>query len=391
MNKEKIIWVKIKTDRYYNIFIKLNNVGINIFDNKKGKDYLLIKTTYEDYQRIKKYLVSYECEIVGVTGLPKVTKIIHKYAFFTMGTILGIVLLILANNMIFKVDIKTPNGEIKTLLKNELAKYNLKTLRMKKNHRQVEKIVTQILDNNKDTLEWLEIKYDGLVMVVNVTEKTKTTQEKVYDNCNVIAASDAKIISLNIYQGVALKEINDYVTKGEVILTGNIMHNEEIKNTVCANGEVYGEVWYKVKVTVPFQEDYVFYTGKKRYNLNVKINDNKYAILRSRIDKKKIEEINLYKLNDFEINLVKEKEYVMKTRILSVDEAYQKGLKLAIDKINIKLDDNEAILVKKVLKKEVNDSTIYLEVFIATKENIGVLSVIEGVDENGSEFNKTSN
>jgi len=46
MNKEKIIWVKIDSGSYYNVLIKLNNIGVNFFDNKKMKDYILIKTTY---------------------------------------------------------------------------------------------------------------------------------------------------------------------------------------------------------------------------------------------------------------------------------------------------------------------------------------------------------
>ena len=52
----------------------------------------------------------------------------------------------------------------------------------------------------------------------------------------------------------------------------------------------------------------------------------------------------------------------------------------------LKLRENEKILVKKVLKKELNDSTIYLEVFIVTKENIGVRQVVkeEALNDNKS-------
>ena len=39
--------------------------------------------------------------------------------------------------------------------------------------------------------------------------------------------------------------------------------------------------------------------------------------------------------------------------------------------------DEEEILYQKVLKKEVNNSTIYIEIFVVTKENIGVLQVVE--------------
>jgi len=387
MNKEKIVWIKIDSKNYYNVLIKLNDIGIILFDNKKYDKYILIKTTYENYKRIKKYLISYNISIYSNSGLSKIKEILKKYQVFTISIILGIILLFLANNMIFKVEVKSPKINIQNLLISELKKYNLGSMKLKKNHNKVEVIVNKILDNNKDVLEWLEIKYDGLIMIVNVTEKTKTKSENNYNNCNIIASSDAKISSLNIYRGVPLKEINDYVLKGEVILSGSILYNEEVKNTVCASGEIYGEVWYKVKVEIPYEETYIKYTGKNRYNLNVKINNKKYKIFKSRISNIKDKEIKLYKLNDFEINLVKEREYVKKIKTLSENEAYEKGINTALEKVQLKLDDNEEILYKKVLKKGVNDSTIYLEIFIVTKENIGELQVVREEIDNGVESN----
>ncbi len=391
MIKKEIVWIKIEAKSYYNILTKLSELGITIYDNKKNDDGILIKTSLKDYERIKKYLVSYKTEIVTSSGLLKIKELMQKYIVFFLSSILSIVILFLINSVIFKIDIKSPNKKIQNILEKELASNGLKTLTLKKSHSQIEEIVNTILDNNKDTLEWLEIKYDGLIMNVYVTEKTIPKEEESYDKCNIISRTDAKITSLNLYRGVALKEINDYVTKGEVIITGEITHNEEVKNTVCASGEVYGEVWYKVKVTVPYNEYYSKYTGKKRFNISVKIGDDEYDIFKSRIKNKRVKKTILYKLNDFAINFVEEKEYEESVRKLSEKEAYNKALKLAEDKVKLKLRENEAILYKKVLKKEVNDSTIYVEVFIVTKENIGEVSQILGGSENDSKPNNENN
>ncbi len=389
--KNNIIWVKINNSNYYYLLTKLNDIGITLYDNKKTKDYLLIKTTYEDYERIQKYLVSYHVSIYAETGFNKIKLYFKKYIVFVISIILSIILLFLANNVIFKINVKSNNKDIRTLVLEELFNNGLKRFSLKMPHQKIENIVSKILDNNKDTLEWLEIEYDGLMMNVYVTEKNIPSKNIEPSFCHVIATTDAKISNMNIYRGVALKEINDYVNKGDIILSGEVSFNEEVKNNVCASGEVYGEVWYKVKVTVPFFEYYIEYTGKNRYNFNVRINDNKYDILKSRLKNKQIEETNLYKLNDFEINLVKEKEYVKKSRELSEEEAYNKALNLALEKVKLKLSENEEILVKKVLKKEVNDSTIYLEIFIVTKENIGEVVVVEEEQINDSGNNTQNN
>ncbi len=384
MKKNNIIWVKINCDNYYKILVKLNSIGISLYDSKIIDDFIIVKTNYEEYLKIKKYLVSYDISIFEITGFAKMKQFFKKYIIFTIASIISILFLFFVNNLIFKIDVKTNNDDIRNLVLDELNKHGLKTLKLKINHKKIEKLVKVILDDNKDTLEWLEIEYDGLIMNVYVTEKVVPSKNVQHSFCHIVASTDAKISNMNIYRGVALKEINDYVLKGDIILSGEISFNNEIKNNVCASGEIYGEVWYKVKVTVPFLENYIEYTGKNRYNFNIKINDNKYNILKSRIKNKKLEEINLYRLNDFEINLVKEKEFIEKTRTLSEDEAYKKAINLALEKINLKLDENEEVLLKKVLKKEINDSTIYLEIFIVTKENIGELKIVEEDIKNDS-------
>ena len=68
-----------------------------------------------------------------------------------------------------------------------------------------------------------------------------------------------------------------------------------------------------------------------------------------------------------------------------------KGINLALEKVNLKLGKDEEIITKKVLKKEVNNSTIYLEVFIVTKENIGMVKEGIGGLEDDSNIDRENN
>jgi len=375
----EVVWVKIDNSNYYKVLNKLNNVGITFQDIKKISDYILIKTTYEEYLKLKKYYYSVNISIYSYNGITKYKNIIKSNLVFIISVVIGICFLFLVNNMIFKIDVKTDNLAIKNLVLEELHNHNLKPFSLKRKHFTIEKIVEDILKDNKGVIEWLEIEYEGLVMNVYVTKTVNKNIVNDYKYCNVIATKDALIRGMNIYNGVALKEINDYVLKGDVILSGEVKLNEEIKDTVCASGKVYGEVWYKVKLSVPFREIKKVYTNKNRYNLEIVIGDSNYTVFKSRLDifDKKI--TNLYQLKDFKINLIKEKEYVNKEIILSKEEAYNKGINLATEKILLLLDEDEEILLKKVLKNTTNNSTIYLEIFFVTKEMIGELQIVEGV------------
>lgn len=373
-----LLWIKIEYDtKYYRLTEKLYNIGINIYEIKNFDNYLLIKISYEDYEKLKKYLKSYNISIFSYTGIKKLEKYAMKNFVFFISLFIGVIILLIVNNMIFKIEIKTNNKEIYEMVNESLKENNIKVFTLKKRHKNVEKIVEKILQENEKDIEWLEIVYDGLKMKVLVTEKIKFNSEVEYKHCNVVASSSGKIISMNVYKGDVLKEVNDYVNKGDILITGEITHNEEVKDILCAKGEVYGEVWYKIKVSVPFVEEYKEYTEKNRYNFQIKTNNQKFKIFKDRLKSYEEKYENIYKLNDFEINFVKEKEYIIKNKKLSEEEAYEKAFKDGVDKIQNNLSKDEEILVKKVLKKSIFDSTIYLELFVVTKEEIGEVEIVE--------------
>lgn len=392
MNKPiNYIWIKINTKDSYKLFIKLNNVDINFYDAKVLKDWVLLQIKEEDYIKITKNLISYKVKRLKNTGIYRIKDILEGKKYFVISFIIGLFLLMIANKMIFNIEIISNDKHITKLVKSSLDKYNLKLLTFKKNHFTIEKIVEKILDENKDYIEWLEISYDGMKMIVEVTKKV---DEKITENdkvCNIVAKSDAKILNYIIKKGESIVNINQYVYKDDVLITGVIKYNEEIKNMLCADAIVYGELWYKVNVVVPYNNEEYVETGKSNYNFIVNINDKKYKILKSRFKKYNESKESLYKLKDFKIELSKEKEVKLKTIKLTEAEALKKGIKLAEEKVKLKLQENEEILEKKVLKKVLNDSTIELDIFIVTKENIARKELVKEVDINDKVSNKYSN
>ena len=78
------------------------------------------------------------------------------------------------------------------------------------------------------------------------------------------------------------------------------------------------------------------------------------------------------------------REYKYKEFNINENEAYEEALKRSENKIKSKLNDNEYIISKKVLKKEVFRSKMNIEVFFKVYENIGVTSnIVEKDDLNG--------
>ena len=77
-------------------------------------------------------------------------------------------------------------------------------------------------------------------------------------------------------------------------------------------------------------------------------------------------------------------EHKTETIKLDYDGALNKGIEKCENEIKSKLSSDEYIISKNVLKKEVNSSKMYMEVFFKVYENIGVTSNIEKKeDRNG--------
>ena len=55
-----------------------------------------------------------------------------------------------------------------------------------------------------------------------------------------------------------------YVKKGDLIVSGDILLNENVVSTVCASAKVYAESWYTVNEKIPLKYTKEVVTNKKR-------------------------------------------------------------------------------------------------------------------------------
>ena len=92
-------------------------------------------------------------ELIFVDTLFKPT--IYTLALVLISIIISLTILYILSNIIFSVDIVYNNKEIVNLLNKELNNYNIKKYQLKKSYDNLEIIKKEILENNKDKLEWL--------------------------------------------------------------------------------------------------------------------------------------------------------------------------------------------------------------------------------------------
>lgn len=370
-----IIWIYTKDIKDNKIIKKFYELNIEIIKVRKLNDKTIYLIKQTDYEKLKKYCV-YKFRVYEIAGIKKIKENLYKKRFFVITSILGIIVTFLLSNIIINIEIIHSKEEIRTLLKDELEVYGIKRLTLKKNFSEITKIKSKILENNKEKIEWLEIERKGMKYVVRVEERIVLTEivENIY--CNIIAKKDGHILNFQIEKGVANIKRGSYVKKSDVLISGDILLNEEIVDNVCANGKIYAEVWYNINVELPIYYEKIEKTGKSRINFMVEHDNKENIILKSRIKDKIISSKKIFSILGYNFFIQKEEE-VTKSKIKYTEkEVLNEAIKTGLNKLNVSLDEEAEIISQKVLKKSINDSKIYLELFVSVKEDIGMIQKI---------------
>lgn len=371
--KNKYI-VKIK-NKYFNKIIRYSIYCLKI---KKKKDYYYLTLDEENFNKINKYKDLFEIEYINDLGLVHIHKTLKYNYVFIIFFLLSMFYLIFLSNIIFDIEIKTNDKELESFVLKELDKRNISKLHFMVSFDKKEKIKKNILNNNKDIIEWLEITRHGSKYIVNVEKRIKKELDNDNNPQNIIASKNAIIMSIEAKKGSIVKKLNDYVKKGEVIVSGNIIHNEEIVDKVKADGVIYGETWYNVHVSYPFAYYEKIYTNNKVKRINFNFFNKKFFIGKH-FKNEEIKNISLFqnKIVPISINYQEVKEVVITDDIYTIEEGYGKALELAKSELLNKLNKDSKILDQKKLKIIVNNSTIDVDIFFKVYENITDIEKIE--------------
>lgn len=372
-NMNKRIYLEVSNE--LNRFIKkcIDN-NINLYNITYKKDKIIVLIDVKDYLKIKRLNYYSKIRVVKYDGLLNIKKIIKDNMFYISVVFLSFIWMNLLTNYIVDIEIIHSNSGIRRLLKEELDKNNVKRFSLAYSFEELDNITKKILADNKNNLEWVSIKKDGMKYIVRAEEriiKSEVVSDKPRD---IVASKDAYITKVIGSKGNVLVRHGEYVKKGTVLISGKITLYEDVKGVTSASGSVYGNVWYECTVETPKEISSERLTGRKRYNLNVGnkiLLRNKYQNFRQ----KNIREIKIFGLK---IKFYKEEEVeIIKTK--TDDEYALNRLKEEFDK---KLNGKGVIIYQKVLKKEENNSTIKYRVFIITNELINAYSYFEESDIN---------
>ena len=380
--------IKIKvTGRNINNFLKRlinNNINIEKVIPISHKEIDLI-INYQDLDKVLKLKTIYNIKIVRYYGKLRIIKRIKKDIFILSSLLISLLLIYTLSNIIFKVEVIHSNKNIIKLVTKELEDNGIKKYKFVKNYQEIEKIKKKILEENKDTLEWLEIIREGTKYTIRVEERiinNKPKDNKIY---NIVASKNAVIKNIYAESGEKIRSINTYVKKGDIIISSDITlpNNEKISKT--ASGKVQGEVWYNINIEYPYQYHEIKYTGNKKKVLVLNLLNKRISFF----DFHKYKTFNrnikyIFNNNIIPISLIYEDEYETNiiNEVYDYNTAKEKAITKAKEKILEKYPNIKDITNIKIINEEDKKNKISLNLFVTCLEDITKYQEVDNNKEN---------
>lgn len=368
-------YVKISiTGRNPKLFLKryfYNKIKYSNYKEINHKQ-IMLKINYEDYLLIKEKNSIYEISVIKLYGPIRYKELIkNKFTFF-IALLISIIYLVFISNLIFDVQIVHNDKEIRSLIKDNLKENDISKYRFIPNFANRKKIIDKIIKDNKDKIEWLEIERTGSKLTVKVTERKLNEEKESDEPRHIIAKKSGILMKIEAENGVILKKKNDYVTAGEIVISGDVIKDETVKGQVHAKGKIYAETWYLVNVEYPLNYSEIIYLNDIKNNIVINFMDKEFS-LRKNYASVYLEKKNMLiksKVFPFNIRLEKQRKTKVKSQKYSVKQATKKAEELAEKKIKKKLNSDEYIISKKTLNFSSNDSKIEVDVFFKVCEDI---------------------
>ena len=373
--------IKIQGKNIERFLRRLIQNKIDLLDIKYTKNNeVIVKIYAKDYEKIEEIKTIYAINVVDTYGFIKIKKMINYYKLLLIMMCLGFITLLFLVNVITEVEVIHTDSDLRKLILEELDDQGISKFHLKKNYEQLEKIKNQILTKHKNEIEWLEIESVGTKYQVRVEERKIMKTEESDKKVNIIAKKSAIIKQIEAQNGVIVKEKESYVNKGDVVISGEIYLNEELKNIVSAKGKVYGEVWYKSTIEFPYLYYEENYTGKKKTVYSIKFLNWSFDLFNFHpFNKSKKSEKVIFNHFLLPFRFVKEEqeEVVVKDQIYTMEEAIVEARKLGTKKMKEKLREKEYIIDTKDLNVSTKKSKIKLDMFFTVYEDITDTMIID--------------
>ena len=385
IERQNRIQLRVEGKNLERFLKRLISHKISLLNIKKINRKTLLITIYEkDYEKLKELKTTYHISILDTYGVNRIKKKWRKNRVLLFSIFFGLAVLMVLSNLIYQVEIVYLDKDVREFLKKELKEEGIDRYQWKKNYQQLQQIKQKILKRNQDKIEWMEIEAVGTKYVIRVEMRELPEEKKTNGIRHIVARKDAIIREVVASKGEIVRRNNDYVKAGDVVISGEIKLNDEVKNKVSAEGTVYGEVWYEVEVEIPYHYYDVKKTGRTNTVYTIEYFNQRFELFNTKPFRQKeckVDKIWEHFVLPIRFQKEEQTEVIKTDKVLTKNEAVQKAVELGIDKMEENLTKKEKIIDVKTLKTTQKNSKMVVDMFFTVYEDITAYAEVKETEE----------
>ena len=340
----------IELEELINTLIK-NDIDIDSI-NRLSISSAILSIQYKDFQKFKEIFNKYDgsYEIIGKDKRSTTIYTLRNRISLVIGIVIFFLSLMLLNEFVWSIDIKTEKNISPFEIRNLLYKEGIKegTFKRKINYEDLE----EKLKEDHPKISWVSVRPYGSKLLIDIREK-QLPPSLIKDDTkkDLIAKKDGIISRVYTANGTALVKAGDVVKCGDPLISyieGDETHSYE----VVPKGVVMAKTFYEDKIVVPYKEKNRDRTGKYISNKYIIIAGNKICVKKA---ENKFEKYDKIEENYGPFVIEKYYEVIENEIDLYKESVIKKAEGELLEKIKSNISVNSSIMDKKIDKEEKGD------------------------------------
>jgi similar to stage IV sporulation protein len=374
-------YVKVKAygrgpERLINALIRQ---GIHVWDVKRsGPDAIVFCLDLKEVQALRKLVRTSDCKVTFIQGrgAPFLVKRMFKNSGFLAGSIAFLICIFILSNMIWKIEVHNAKPSTEYDIRKELNNMGVKIGKIQFLVDDVETIQKKLSDNIS-AVTWIGVELKGTTYHFQVVEKKQPKEAKKTSPRNLIATKKAVITDMFVEKGQPKIKVNDYVNKGQLLVSGLIGRDDNPK-IVGAKGVIMGETWYKSSVEVPLETKFSVFNGDENTSHNLSLwslsipfwgfKDPKYKQYETDVTERPFHFLQWELPIGYKTITKRSKQEII--RDYSLEDAKQEAVKMARADLKKHLSGEARIIGEKILHESHDNGKVKLTIHYQVIENI---------------------
>lgn len=255
-------------------------MGIAVWSAKRKNDGIEAKTYAADYKKLRPIARENRVRVrlTEKRGLFLYRKRFFRRKGLVLGAVTAAALMIFASARIWRIEVIGCDSDTAREITDELLAEGIK-LGIKKKEIDA-KTEQRKMRLNDDRISWIALNVVGSTLYVRLSEQTPAPSRIDPDDrvANIIAECDGQIKYLEIYDGKAMVEVGETVSRGDIIVSGIMEDQYGKKQFKFSRAKVMAQCYQKRDVAVNLSQPVWEKSGGPKKSYSVEFNGKSYRL-----------------------------------------------------------------------------------------------------------------